>query len=208
MKKLFKHLRTNIFRGLLAIIPLFLSFLAIRLLYVLIDRRVMAFLDRFIEVRQVPGMGLLLVLVCLYLIGLIVGNIIGKQFFHLLERTARRIPIVNAIYQVGKQLSQSLSDVGGKQTFQKALLVKWNSEGSWVIAFVAGRIKDQQTGESLLRVFMPHAPNPTSGFVFLVKESQTIDPGWTMEEAIKMVISGAVIAPDQINRRNNQGEPT
>jgi len=198
MKKFINHLRIYVFRGLLAIVPIFLSVLAIQLLYVLIDKRVMVFLNNFIEVRKIPGMGILLALACLYFIGLIVSNVVGRSIFNIIDRISQRIPIIKAIYQVGKQLSESLSGGSDKQAFKKVLLVDWNNNGLWGVALVAGRIIDQRTGENMLRVFVPYVPNPTSGFIFVVKESQTIDPGWTVEEAIKMVVSGAVISPKEI----------
>ncbi|MCX5682010.1 MAG: DUF502 domain-containing protein [Candidatus Omnitrophica bacterium] len=200
MKKFIQHLRVYIFRGILAIIPIFLSLLAIQLLYVLIDKKVMVLLGKFIEVRQIPGLGLLLVLVCLYLIGMIVSNIAGRGLFRFIDWIGQGIPVIKAVYHAGKQLSESLSGAEAKQTFKKPLLIDWNDNGVWAIAFVAGQIVDQRTGENLYRVFMPHVPNPATGFIFLVKESQTIDPGWTMEEAIKMVISGGVISPKEIKK--------
>lgn len=200
MKPFVQHIRIYIFRGLLAIIPIFLSVVAIQLLYVLIDKRIMVFLNDFIEVRKIPGLGILLLLICLYFIGLIVTNVVGRRFLHLIERISQRIPVIKAIYQVGKQFSEGLSSVEDKQVFKKVLLVNWNNNGVWAVAFVAGRIIDQHTGESMLRVFVPHVPSPTTGFIFVVKESQTIDPGWTAEEAIKMIVSGAIIAPKEIKK--------
>jgi uncharacterized membrane protein len=208
MKDFFQHIRTYIFRGLLAMIPLFLSFVAIKLLYVLIDKRVMAFLGEFVPVRQIPGLGILLLLVCLYLIGLIVSNIVGRQIFHFIDHVGRQIPIVKAVYQVGKQLSESLSNAGNKQAFKQVLLVNWNGNGVWAVAFVAGQITDNRTGELMYRVFMPHVPNPATGFVFVVKESQTVDPGWSIEEALKMVVSGAIISPKEIRRQEPDSSST
>ncbi|MBF0483141.1 MAG: DUF502 domain-containing protein [Candidatus Omnitrophica bacterium] len=196
MKKFMGHLRKYVFRGLWAIIPLYLSYMAVKLCYVLIDKKVMSLLDRFVDIRQIPGLGILLVLIFLYLIGLIVSNFMGKQLFHFIEWISQRIPIVNSVYQVGKQLSKSFSGEGKEQSFKKVLLARWS--GVWAIVFVAGKIEDKQTGKTLLRVFMPHVPNPAAGFIFLVEEKDTIDPGWTNEEAIKMVVSASVIAPEQI----------
>lgn len=203
MKMFFPHVRVNIIRGLWAIIPIFLSFLAIQLLYVLIDRQVMVFLGKFIAVRQIPGLGLLLVLISLYLIGMIVSNVVGRRFFHFIESVSQRIPVIKAIYQVGKQLSQSLGSGDEKQAFKKILLVDCNGNGVWGIGFVAGRMVDQRTGESLYRIFMPTIPNPTTGLIFLVKESATIDPGWTIEEAVKMILSAAIISPGEIKKQQN-----
>jgi len=200
LKKFAQHLRVYIFRGLLAIIPIFLSFLALQLLYVLIDKRVMAFLGKFFEVRQIPGLGILLVLVCLYLIGMAASNIAGRGVFRVIEWVGRGIPIIKDIYRIGQQVSESLSHAEKKKTFKKAVLVDWNGKKLWTVAFVAGSMTDERTGEELLRVFIPFVPNPTSGFIFIVKACETIDPGWTIEEAIKMVVSAAVISPEMIKK--------
>ena len=210
MKQFFSHARSYIFRGLLAVIPLALSIIAIRILYFLIDKRVMGFLEQFIHVRQIPGLGILLVLVCLYLIGLVVSNVVGKQIFHFIDSVTKRIPVIKSIYQVGKQLSEGLSVTEDKQAFKKALLVSClpapaiggaGVPGAWTLAFVTGSVKDENTGEDLLKIFVPTVPNPTTGFIFFVKPSQTMDPGWSVEEALKMVVSAGIIAPPQIKKQ-------
>ena len=202
MKNFFKHIRIYILRGLLAIIPIFLCVLAIQLLYLLIDKRVVVFFNRFFEVRKIPGLGILLVLLCLYLIGLIVSNVIGKRLFHFIERISQRIPLVKVIYQLGKQFSESFSGEKGKEVFKRVVLVDWNNNGLWAMGFVTGRIVDQASGEPMLRVFVPNAPSPTTGFIFVIKEGAAIDPGWTVEEALKMVVSGSVIAPPEIRNKS------
>ena len=195
VKEFLQHARNYIFRGLFAIIPLLLSIFAVKILYELIDKKVTGFIENFVNVRQIPGLGILLVLICLYLIGLVASNVLGRQIFNFIESITDRIPIIKAIYQVGKQLSEGLSVTEGKQAFKKALLIDCNNSGVWTVAFVTGTVKRQDTGEELLRMFVPTAPNPTTGFIFLVKMSQTVDPGWTVEEALKMVVSAGIIAP-------------
>lgn len=199
MKIFFTHMRSYILRGLLAIIPLLLCVFAIQLLYVLIDKKVMGFLDNFVQIRQIPGLGIALVLICLYFLGLIVSNIIGHQFFRLIERISQKIPLINTIYGVGKQLSQSLMSVEKeKQAFQKAVLVKINHDGLMVPGFVMGSLTNRKTKEEYLFVLAPTAPTPGSGFVLVVKASQTVDPGWTVEECLKAIVSVGIVAPKEI----------
>ncbi|MBI3602564.1 MAG: DUF502 domain-containing protein [Candidatus Omnitrophica bacterium] len=200
MTKFFKHLRIYIFRGLLAIIPLLLTFIAITLLYKLIDKKVMSFLDQFIHVRQIPGMGILLVLLSLYLIGLIVSNVVGKQLLYSIGQVTEHIPIIKIIYQLGKQLSESFSTASGKQAFQKALLVKGINDQGWVIGLLAGTVKDNTTGEEFLRVFIPATHNPLLGCIILVKSDQTRDPGWTVEETFKAMVSIGIVFPSEIKK--------
>jgi uncharacterized membrane protein len=200
MKEFFSHARSYIFRGLVALIPLWLCWIVIVILYQLIDKRVITWLNQFIDIRAIPGLGILLLLVFLYFIGLIASNVLGRQVFLAIERLSERIPLIKAIYGVGKQLSESLAQTeGNKQAFQRAVLVRINPEGLWTTAFVTGTIKDKTTGEELLKVFLPTVPNPTTGFVFIVHPNQTVDPGWTIEQALKSIISANIITPETIN---------
>ena len=211
MKTLLKHLKTYILRGLLAIIPLALTAFAVNLLYTVIDKRITGVVEKFIGF-SFPGFGVILLLVTLYLLGLIVSNVIGRQFFRLVEGIAKRIPLVKTTYNVGRQLSSTLS-LPEKQVFKRAVLVEYLKEGMWTIGFVTGTLIERSNNdEVLLKVFVPTPPNPISGTMIVVRESQTRDPGWTIEEALKAVISGGVISPPEIstrrgNRTKDEGTP-
>ena len=198
MKNFITHIRNYIFRGLIAMIPILLCALAMQLLYVLIDKKIMGFLGKFLEVRHIPGFGILLVLICLYLIGLIVSNIMGRQLFKFIEGISQRIPLIKVIYGVGKQLSQSLSVADQeKQAFKKAVLVKIDNSGLMVPAFVMGSMINRKTDEEFLFVLVPTAPTPASGFVLVVKSSQTVDPGWSVEECLKIIVSVGIVSPKE-----------
>jgi len=197
MKSILKHLRSYIFRGVLAVIPLALTAFAIKILYSAIDKRVTGLTAEVIGF-SFPGLGILLLVAALYSLGLIVSNVMGRQIFGLLDRIANRIPLVKTTYNVGKQLSGSLS-LPEKQVFKRAVLVEYLKPGIWTIGFVTGKIIDNtHDGETLLKVFIPTPPNPISGTMVVVKESQTRDPGWSIDEALKAVISGGVIGPTEI----------
>jgi uncharacterized membrane protein len=197
MRNLFRHIRTYILRGLLAIVPLALCFFSVKILYTTIDRRFTPMVEKIFDFTF-PGLGLLLAVVTLYLLGLIASNVIGKQFFGLIEGIANRLPLIRTIYQVGRQLTVTLS-LPEKQVFKRAVLVEYLKPGIWTIGFVTGTITDKKSNdEALLKVFVPTPPNPTSGTVVAVKESQTRDPGWSIEEALKYVISAGIIGPTEI----------
>ncbi len=204
MKNFFIHIRMYILRGLLAIIPLLLCITAIELLYRLIDKQIMRFLEQFIDIRQIPGLGILLLLISLYIIGLIFSNVLGRQIFKFIDHISDRIPIIKFIYGVGKQISDTLSVTDPqKQAFKKAVLVDTFNGNGWMVGFVTGSMKDQK-GEELFKVFVPTAPHPLTGIIFIVKPSQTLDCGWTVEEALKLIVSVGIISPPSViaNDRN------
>ncbi|MDW7680054.1 MAG: DUF502 domain-containing protein [bacterium] len=197
LKKTINHFKKYVIRGLLAIIPLALTFFVIQLLYVGVDKKVMGFIQRFIGVN-IPGLGFVIVLLILYLIGLIASNIAGRQLFTWVEKLFQKIPLINTTYQVGKQLSDTLA-LPEKHVFRKAVLVDYLKPGIWTVGFVTGSIIDRKNNNTkLLKVFVPTPPNPTSGTMVIVRESEVRDPGWTVEEAIRTVISGGIIGPTTI----------
>jgi len=200
MKKFFVHIWIYILRGLLAVIPLFLCWTAIWLLRKFIDQQVLKFLAQYIDIRQIPGLGIVLLLISLYIIGLIFSNVLGRQIFRFIDNVAERIPIIKFIYSVGKQISDTLSVTDPqKQAFQKAIFVDIFNGNGWMVGFVTGSLKDQN-GEELLKVFVPSAPHPLTGIIFIVKPSRTLECGWTVEEALKMIVSVGIISPEAIKK--------
>ena len=200
MKKLFIHIGIYILRGILAVIPLFLCWTAIWLLRKFIDQQVLKFLAQYIDIRQIPGLGIVLLLLSLYIIGLIFSNVLGRQIFKFIDNVAQRIPIIKFIYGVGKQISDTLSMTDPqKQAFKKAVLVNTFNGNGWMLGFVTGNMKDQN-GEEMLKVFVPAVPHPLTGIIFIVKPSQTLDCGWSVEEALKMIVSAGIISPEAIKK--------
>ena len=197
MKKVFKHLKTHIFRGFLAIIPLGLSYLVIRFLYLAIDARITRVIDRVLGFR-IPGLGILLVLIFLYLLGLLASNWLGRRAFALIEVVSTRIPLIKTIYTLGKKLAEAIS-LPEKQAFKRAVMIEHFRPGLWSIGFVTGALSSREgEPDKLLKVFIPTAPNPTSGFMVIVRESQVRSLDWTVPEAMNTIISGGIVGPEKI----------
>lgn len=196
MKGIYLHFRKHVLRGLLALIPLGLSLFILKVIYDLIDKRILDFFDQIIGFR-IPGMGIALLLIILYVAGFITSNIIGRRLVHLFESGISKIPIIKTTYQIGKQLASTLS-LPEKNVFKSVVLVNYFRPEVWTIGFITGTLLDEKNNEKLLKVFIPTVPNPTSGVLVILKDAQTFDPGWSVEQAMKMVVSGGIIGPEQI----------
>jgi len=200
MKKLFIYLGGYILRGTLIVIPFCLCWSAIWILRKFIDSQVLKFLAQYFDIRQIPGLGIVLLLLSLFIIGLLFSNVLGRHILKFIDSVAERIPIIKFIYGIGKQISDTLSMTDPqKQAFKKAVFVSSFNGNGWMVGFLIGSIKDQN-GEELLRVFVPSSPHPLTGIVFIVKPSQILDCGWTVEEALKMVVSIGIVSPDGIKK--------
>ena len=195
-RALVAHIRRFVIRGTIALIPIAIPAFAIYLLYDFIDRRLIVLVDKTFHIRF-PGLGIVLLLVTLYLVGLIVSNVFGRQLLTWLERLTERIPIIGTAYRLGKQLSGTLS-LPNKHMFRRPVLVPYTARGMWQVGFVTGNVTTESTGEVLVKVYVPTPPNPASGFVYFVKESDVRDPGWTVEEAMQCILSGGLVGPERI----------
>jgi uncharacterized membrane protein len=160
MKTIFNHLKIFIFRGLLAVFPLVLSFFVIRFLYLAIDKQLMDIIYKFVGFR-IPGFGIGILFVFLYFLGVVASNVTGKQIFNLFEKITHKIPLIRTTYQIGKQLSDTLA-LPEKQVFKKAVLVNFLKPDIWTVGFVTGTIIDTKNdNEKLFKVFVPTPPMPT-----------------------------------------------
>jgi uncharacterized membrane protein len=195
MPRFFAHLRRFIIRGALALIPIALPAIAVYLLYDFIDRRIVGLVEKLLRI-SFPGLGIILLLLVLYLVGVIVSNILGRRVLDGLEELIDRVPGFNAIYRLGKQLSGTLSQTGEQALFRRPVLVPYAAPNQWQIGFVTGTLRSEETDEEMLRVFVPTPPNPATGLVYIVKASNVRDPGWTVEEAMQCLMSGGIVGPD------------
>ena len=192
----FKHLKTHIFRGLLAVIPIGLCYLVIRFFYLTIDTRITKLIDRWLGFR-IPGLGILLVLVALYLLGLAASNWAGRKAFGLVDLVTTRIPLIKTVYTLGKQLADALA-LPEKGAFKRVVMVEHFRPGVWSVGFVTATLKDRDSGDDMVRVFIPTAPNPTSGFVVMLPASQVREVDWSVPDAMNSIISGGMVGPVEI----------
>jgi uncharacterized membrane protein len=154
-----------------------------------------------------PGAGLLMSAVILLLTGMIAANIMGQRVVLWWEGLLARIPIVRSIYSSVKQVSDTLLSPDG-HSFRRAVLVEFPQRGQWTIAFVVGtsseRIAPHLRTDSLI-IYVPTAPNPTSGFTLMVSPDEVRNLDMSVDDALKFVISLGVVGPDAAPRQPMKG---
>ena len=200
MPGIIKSIRGKIVAGLATIAPIAFTVYIIKFLFNLFDN--VPFLDKILPVR-IPGLGLIFSLLLLFVLGVLVTNFLGKKLINLGETILKKIPIANTIYGAAKQITQALS--GSKnRAFQKTVLIPYPHKGTWTLAFVTGESTDLD-GAEYYHVFVSTTPNPTSGFMLIVPKNETFDANMTVEEGLKAIISGGMLAPEK-NQITAQGK--
>ena len=149
---------------------------------------------------SIPGLGLLVVFLGLILVGALTAGLVGRFFVRTSERILNNMPIVRSVYSAIKQILETV--LQNKSTaFRQVVLIEYPRPGIWALGFVSGPTKGEvrrRLERELVNVFLPTTPNPTSGFLlFLPKEDVRI-MNMTIEEGIKLVVSGGIVTPDDM----------
>jgi uncharacterized membrane protein len=132
-------------------------------------------------------------LVLLYLLGWFASRVIGRRVLDAFESLVQRIPMVAAIYGGTKRLLNVVKDRPAE--VQRVVLIPFPNRQMKTIGFVTKVLEDEATGEKIAAVYVPTAPNPTSGYIELVPLAEITSTDWTMDEAMTFVISGGTTAP-------------
>ncbi len=203
-----QHIRRYFITGLLIWVPLVITLLVLDLLVGTMDRTLLLLppawrTEGWLGVH-VPGMGVILTLLIVFLTGVFAANIIGQRLVTFWEGVLARIPVVNSIYRGVKRVSDTLFAPGG-QAFRKAVLVRWPHPGMWTIAFLTGTpggdVASHLKGD-YISIYVPTTPNPTGGYFVMVAREDAIELDMTVDEALKYIISMGVAAPEDNGRRN------
>ena len=145
-----------------------------------------------------PGSGLIVAVVALTLLGFLTANLIGRSLVDLGERFLGRIPAVRAIYRAMKQVFETLFS-GQGSSFRRVGLVEFPSPGMWSIVLISQPpsvdVAESLPGEDHISVFLPCAPNPTTGFFFYVPKSKIIEVDMSAEDAATLIMSCGVVQP-------------
>jgi uncharacterized membrane protein len=203
--------RKYLITGLLIWIPLVITLWVLKLIVDVLDQSLLLLPPEFRTENwlgfHVPGMGVVMTLVIVFLTGVFATNFFGAQLVHLWHEVLHRIPVVNSIYSSVKQISDTLFSSSG-QAFRKALLVQWPREDVWTIAFLTGTpggdVVNHLKGEHVA-VYVPTTPNPTGGYFVLVARAKVIELDMSVDEALKYIISMGVVPPTPNGRSARSG---
>lgn len=145
------------------------------------------------ELALFSALGTILVLL---LVGSLVGNFIGRQVLAWLDELMMHVPVVKTIYGATRQLMGAIqSGQGG--SFKEVVLVEWPYPGSYTLGFVASRDCSWAIphGETMIAVYVPTSPNPTSGYVVMIEASRVRPVDLSANQALTWAVSGGVVAP-------------
>jgi uncharacterized membrane protein len=183
--------------GLLVIIPIWGTVLILKAIFVGVEGILGDLLVRLVPSHYVPGLGILTLVVLVFATGLFATNFMGKQIVKWWEDLLNRVPLVRGIYSTLKSMMDILS-FSEHASYNRVVMIQFPKNGHYCIAFVTGVTKGEVQDlaqEPLIHVYVPTSPNPTSGYFLLVPEHEVTSIDMSVEEAMKLIVSGGLCAP-------------
>ena len=197
-------IRNTFLRGIGVIIPLGLTYWFFQALLNAVDGILRPQLEAWIG-HQVPGLGFISMIVLIMLVGLLTRNLIGRLFLAWFENLLRTIPFVRSVYSAIKDLVSAFAIGGKSKTFRQVVMTQYPRPGLYCIGFVTNEMPcTMPDGQRIdfLNVYIPNPPNPTSGFLVLIPRAEAITLNLSIEEGLKLVLSGGIVIPEELTGRH------
>jgi uncharacterized membrane protein len=201
-----KTLRNYLIGGLLIWIPIMVTVWVVRFLAGILDQSLLLvpppWRPEALFGTYIPGLGIILSLLILFLTGVLVKNLFGGQFVAGVESLVRRIPVVGSVYSGAKTFSETvLSDKG--KSFKQVVIVEFPRKGVYSLGFITSQeLAEAQarTAQEVICVFVPTTPNPTTGFLVFVSRDEATVMDMSVDEAFKMLLTLGVVVPTWKNK--------
>ena len=204
LQNLERHILGRLGRGFLVLVPLMVTLLIVN--YLVISMRTIfrpsvniIIQNRYLEgvpaITPLAWLVLVVVLVAFfYFVGALVMAGSRRRVVQLQSAILSRIPVVKTIYGVARQATDALAT--SQHSFSRVVLLEWPRPGITAMGFVTGHCHLPADNRTMLVVYIPTVPNPTSGMLAILPESEVIDTDITVEEAMKVVFSGGIVLPE------------
>ena len=196
------HFKRILVTGLVILVPVTLTIYILKQIFDLMDGIFSPVIDRAIGIyfpgAHIPGLGFVLTLMLVLLLGWLSTNVVGRALIQAAEKLICRIPVAKSIYSATKGVLEAVS-TDQADAFKRVVLIEYPKQDIFAVAFVTRWARWPTVHEKtadLLLVFVPTTPNPTSGFLLLVPRSEAIDLPISVEEGVRMVISGGILLPN------------
>ncbi|MGB5102709.1 MAG: DUF502 domain-containing protein [Steroidobacteraceae bacterium] len=206
-----KKFRNYLIGGLLVWIPIMITVWVVRFLTRILDSSLVLvpppWRPETLFGTYIPGLGIALSLLLLFVTGLLVKNLFGRQLVDGIESLVRRIPVVGTVYGGAKTFSETvLSDKG--RSFKQVVMVEFPRKGVYSIGFITSHELEEaqaKTEQEVTCVFVPTTPNPTTGFLVLLPKDEVVMMDMTVDEAFKMLLTLGVVVPTWKNKPAAEG---
>lgn len=194
-----KHIRKYFIAGVLFILPVGITLFFLRFLMKISAGNLVGIITKYWD-NSHPilawGISLVIFILFIYGLGIFATHIIGRRLIAFGEKIIMWVPFLKTVYGVSKQVVNAFIDPN-RVTYKSVVLVEFPQPGVRMIGFITGKIEDTR-GQNCYKVFVPTTPNPTSGFFFIVRSDEMQHTNLSVEDGMKMIISGGIVSPSTL----------
>lgn len=186
--------------GILITLPVFITLYFLFIIFRFIDGIFGKIINMYLQKHlgfAIPGIGFVIGVLIVFIVGFTAANFFGKKIIYALEAWFLKFPFIRQIYPAAKQIVDSFISKDSP-AFKKVVLVQYPSKGLWAIGFVTNesfKEANEKSGEDLLHVFIATTPSPLTGYLSLIPRGDVKDLNISIEEGIKLIISGGIVKP-------------
>ncbi len=197
---MFAKIKNYLLTGILVSAPVFITFWIVLSLVKFFDKLITPLIPYYINPnyylpRDVPGLGLIILIIVLILIGFLTASFFGRFLLRKTESLINKIPLIKIFYKTIKQIIETIFKNNSK-AFREVVLLEYPRKGIWVLGFTTGQVEGavkKKIKGNLINVFVPTTPNPTSGFLLMVPKTQLEYLDVKVDDAIKTIVSAGII---------------
>ena len=192
LRRVERHIQGRTLAGLIDLVPLIVTIIVLVFIIDYADSFIKSL--GFVQNRpwDFPGIGLVILVIVFYLAGLVLATGFGRKVMDFKDAAMSMIPIARTIFGVTQQATTVLTS---QYNFSRVVFLEWPREGMAAMGFVTGRVFSPDHAQSLVLVYVPTVPNPTSGNMALVIEDDVMETDLTVQDAMKLVFSGGIVLP-------------
>jgi uncharacterized membrane protein len=197
MRAIARFLRRKLVAGVLVLVPLGVTYFVLKFIFNTVDNILAPYIQKYLG-RDIPGVGIAASIILIFLAGLLGTNVLGRWVLSYLDKALSKVPVVSSVYLSAKQVIEALGS-GNTKSFKRVVLLEYPRKGLITLGFVTRDPYltvglDGKTSE-VVNIFVPTTPNPTSGFFIIANVCDLINTNMTVEEGIKLVVSGGILVP-------------
>ena len=193
--------RRDFLAGLLVFIPVGFTLLGVLWIVEQLDQLVLPKVFAFLGFEgQIPFLGVITTLAAILLAGALTRSFIGRAVLRFWERVVDQIPVARSLYSILKQSTEAFIGASpGKSSYRRVVLIEYPRKGIFTYAFVTSRVEKSIAGlpDSMVKVFVPSTPNPTTGYLLLRPEAVVVNTSLTVEVAFKLIISAGIASEEE-----------
>ena len=210
LRRMLAKIKNYFFTGILVTAPVVITFWIVISLVNLFDRLVTPIIPDYLNPnfylpRDVPGLGLIILVIFLVVIGSFTANFFGSWLLKKTDMFLHRIPFIKVFYKTIKQILETILKTNS-DAFREAVLVEYPRKGLWVIGFTTGEVEGEvkkNLKRKFTNVFIPTTPNPTSGFLLMVPSNELKKLNVSVDDAIKTIVSAGIIKLESKQKKSS-----